>query len=77
MKGKTNYTVVLQLVGRSIVCLKDKIEDVLVKMNEFIFSTNFIILGYEFDQEVPIILRRPFLSTSQTLSDVHQGELTM
>lgn len=52
-------------------------EDVLVKVGKFIFLADFIILGYEANQKVPIILGQPFLSIRQTLIDAHQGELTM
>ncbi|KAJ9563430.1 hypothetical protein OSB04_008590 [Centaurea solstitialis] len=38
---------------------------------------DFIILDCEVDQEVPIILGRPFLATGRTLIDVQKGELTM
>ena len=38
---------------------------------------DFIILDYEADREVPIILGRPFLATGKTLIDVQKGELTM
>ncbi|XP_017614060.1 uncharacterized protein LOC108459220 [Gossypium arboreum] len=38
---------------------------------------DFIILDYEVDNEVPIILGRPFLDTGPTLIDVYKGGLTM
>ena len=38
---------------------------------------DFIVLNYEADLEVPIILGRPFLATGRTLIDVQKGELTM
>lgn len=46
-------------------------------MNKFIFSTDFVILEYEVDHEVSVILRQSFLSTGLTFIDVHQEELTM
>ena len=46
-------------------------------MDKFIFPADFIILDYEADKEVPIILGRPFLATGRTLIDVQKGELTM
>lgn len=70
-------TISLQLADRFIMTLEGKIEDVLVKMEKFIFLIDFIILDYEPDCEVPIILGQPFLSTDCILIDVHQGELTM
>ncbi|XP_038882364.1 uncharacterized protein LOC120073630 [Benincasa hispida] len=56
-------TITLQLADRSITHSEGKIEDVLVQVDKFIFPTDFIILDYEADREVPIILGRPFLAT--------------
>ncbi|KAJ9566409.1 hypothetical protein OSB04_002375 [Centaurea solstitialis] len=70
-------TISIQLADKSIVWPKGKIEDVLVQVDKFIFPTDFIILDCEVDQEVPIILGRPFLATGRTLIDVQKGELTM
>ena len=50
------------------------IEDILVKVDKFIFSANFIILDMEEDKEIPIILGRPFLATGGALIDVQKGE---
>ncbi|XP_049414657.1 uncharacterized protein LOC125877396 [Solanum stenotomum] len=49
--------------------------DVLVKVDTFIFLADFVILDYEVDFEVPIILGRPFLVTGRALVDVEKGEL--
>ncbi|KAH9750406.1 hypothetical protein KPL71_013870 [Citrus sinensis] len=38
---------------------------------------DFIVLDFEADKEVPIILGRHFLATRKTLIDVQKGELTM
>ncbi|XP_062075174.1 uncharacterized protein LOC133779200 [Humulus lupulus] len=54
-----------------------EVEDVLVKVDKFIFPVDFIVLDYEADREVPIILGRPFLATGRTLIDVQKGKLTM
>ncbi|KAL5568115.1 hypothetical protein UlMin_024690 [Ulmus minor] len=70
-------TVSLQLADRSIAQPEGKIEDVLVKVDKFIFPVDFIILDFEADMEVPIILGRPFLATGRALIDVQKGELTM
>ena len=70
-------TVTLQLADRSMAHPDGKIEDVLVQVDKFIFPADFIILDYEEDREVPIILGRPFLATGRTLIDVEKGELTM
>ena len=41
---------------------KGIIEDVLVKVDKFIFPMDFVVLDNEEDWEAPIILGRPFLS---------------
>ena len=53
------------------------IEDVLIKMDKFIFPVNFIVLDMEEDKEIPIILGRPFLATGRALIDVQKGELKL
>ena len=70
-------TVTLQLADRSLAHPEGKIEDVLVQVDKFIFPADFIVLDYEADKDVPIILGRPFLATGRTLIDVQKGELTM
>ncbi|XP_038882360.1 uncharacterized protein LOC120073624 [Benincasa hispida] len=63
-------TVTLQLADRSITHPEGKIEDVLVQVDKFIFPADFIILDYEADREVPIILGRPFLAIGRALINV-------
>ncbi|XP_060965191.1 uncharacterized protein LOC133034172 [Cannabis sativa] len=76
--GEARPTIVtLQLADRSMAHPEGKIEDVLVQVDKFIFPADFIILDYEADRDVPIILGRPFLATGRTLIDVQNGELTM
>ncbi|KAI3729642.1 hypothetical protein L6452_18303 [Arctium lappa] len=70
-------TVSLLLADKSIAWPKGKIEDVLVQVNKFIFPVDFIILDFEADKDIPIILGRSFLATGRTLIDVQKGELTM
>ncbi|KAH9801672.1 hypothetical protein KPL71_001111 [Citrus sinensis] len=69
--------VTLQLANRFHVYPEGKIEDVLVKVDKFIFPVDFIVLDFEADKKVPIILGIPFLVTGKTLIDVQKGELTM
>ena len=51
------------------------IEEVMVKVDKFIFPADFIVLDMEEDKEIPIILGRPFLATSRAMIDVQRGEL--
>ncbi|XP_062080137.1 uncharacterized protein LOC133784885 [Humulus lupulus] len=70
-------TVTLQLADRSLAHPRGIIEDVLVKVDKFIFPADFIVLDMEEDANVPIILGRPFLATGQALIDVQKGELKL
>ncbi|XP_016731571.1 uncharacterized protein [Gossypium hirsutum] len=69
--------VTLQLADRSLAQPEGQIKDILVHVDKFIFLADFIILYYEEDNEVPIILGRLFLATSQTLIIIYNNELTM
>ncbi|KAJ9547040.1 hypothetical protein OSB04_019583 [Centaurea solstitialis] len=70
-------TVTLSLADKTIAYPEGKIKDVLVLVDEFIFQADFIILDFEADNNVPLLLGRHFLATGRTLIDVQKGELTM
>ena len=70
-------TVTLQLADRSLKHPRGVIEDILVKVDKFIFPTDFIVLDMEEDKEIPIILGRPFLATGRVMIDVQMGELKL
>nr|XP_016487552.1 PREDICTED: uncharacterized protein LOC107807642 [Nicotiana tabacum] len=67
----------VQLANRSLVMLEGIIEGVLVRVEKFILPADFIVLDYEADDEVPIILGRPFLATGGAIIDVRAGKLKM
>ena len=54
-------TISLQMADRSLTYPRGVIKDVLVKVDKFIFPVDFIVLDMEEDQEILIILGRPFL----------------
>ncbi|XP_062118745.1 uncharacterized protein LOC133832415 [Humulus lupulus] len=70
-------TVSLQMADRSLKHPRGIIEDVIVKVDKFIFPADFIILDIEEDENIPIILGRTFLSTGRALIDVQKGELKL
>ena len=47
----------------------------LVKVHDFIFPADFVILDMEAEVEVPLILRKPFLATARAVIDVRDGKL--
>ncbi|KAK8684224.1 hypothetical protein V6N13_040254 [Hibiscus sabdariffa] len=68
-------TVMLQLADHSYVQPEGKIEDILIKVDKFIFPADFLILDCEADEYAPIILGRPFLSTSRVVIDFDNDEI--
>ncbi|XP_060202721.1 uncharacterized protein LOC132631138 [Lycium barbarum] len=70
-------TIILQLADRSLARPEGIIEDVLVQVGSLIIPTDFVILDFEPDQDIPFILGRPFLTTGRALIDVAVGQLTM
>ncbi|XP_054816885.1 uncharacterized protein LOC129316485 [Prosopis cineraria] len=66
-------SVTLQLAGRSLAFPKGKIEDVLVKVDKFIFPIDFIVLDCDEDRDLSLIVGRPFLATARALIDVERG----
>nr|GEW80529.1 reverse transcriptase domain-containing protein [Tanacetum cinerariifolium] len=67
----------LELTDRSISHQVDVTEDVSVKVGKFHFSTDFVVVDFDADPRVLLILRRSFLKTGRALIDVYQGELTL
>ena len=60
--GEVKSTIItLQLADRSLTYLLGIIEDVLVKVEKFIFPADFVVLDMEEDQDIPLILGSPFL----------------
>ena len=73
----TPTTVTLQMANRTLAKPEGIIEDVLVKVGNFFFPADFIILDMEEDSQVPLLLGRPFLATEAALIDMQKGILTL
>ncbi|XP_076954471.1 uncharacterized protein LOC143628913 [Bidens hawaiensis] len=67
----------LSLADRSVKYPRGIVENVLVKVDKFVFPLNFVILDMEADDQVPLILARPFLRTAKALIDVFDGKITL
>ncbi|GJV05116.1 reverse transcriptase domain-containing protein [Tanacetum coccineum] len=63
----------LELANRTICTPAGIARDVFVPVGKFTFPADFVIVDYESDPRVPLILERPFLRTARALIDV-QGE---
>ncbi|GJY38926.1 reverse transcriptase domain-containing protein [Tanacetum coccineum] len=67
----------LELADRSITHPKGVVEDVFVKVGSFHFPTDFVVVDFEANPRVPLILGRSFLRTRCALIDVYKGELIL
>ncbi|GKE28617.1 reverse transcriptase domain-containing protein [Tanacetum coccineum] len=67
----------LELADRSITRPKGVTEDVFVKVGKFHFPTDFVVVDFDVDPRVPLILRRSFLRTGRALIDVYREEITL
>ncbi|GJW60446.1 reverse transcriptase domain-containing protein [Tanacetum coccineum] len=59
----------LELADRSITHPKGLAEDIYVKVGKFHFPTDFVVVDFEADPQVPLILGRSFLRTGRALID--------
>ena len=75
----TNIT--LSLADRSMKIPKGIVEDVLVKVDKFYYPVDFVVLDTvpmaESTNQVPIILRRPFLATSNAIINYRNGVMQL
>nr|GEZ65618.1 hypothetical protein [Tanacetum cinerariifolium] len=67
----------LELADRSITHPKGFAEDVFVKVGKFHFPTDFVVVDFEANPRVPLILGRCFLRTGRALIDVYGEEITL
>nr|GEZ23453.1 hypothetical protein [Tanacetum cinerariifolium] len=67
----------LELADRPISRPVKVAEDVSIKVGNFQFPTDFVVVDFDVDPRVPLILERSFLKTRQALIDVYEGELTL
>ncbi|GJZ43054.1 reverse transcriptase domain-containing protein [Tanacetum coccineum] len=76
-QNKTPTRMTLELADRSITYPKGLAEDVFVKVGKFHFPTDFVVVDFEADPRVPLILGRSFLRTDRALIDVYGEEITL
>nr|GEV63470.1 reverse transcriptase domain-containing protein [Tanacetum cinerariifolium] len=67
----------LELADRLISHPVRVAEDILVKVGTFHFPANFVVIDFDADPRVPLIVERSFLKTRRALIDVFEGELTL
>nr|GEY46712.1 reverse transcriptase domain-containing protein [Tanacetum cinerariifolium] len=67
----------LELADRSIFRMVGVAEDVFVKVGTFHFPADFVVVDFDADPRVLLILGRSFLKTKRAFIDVFEGELTL
>lgn len=74
-------SIFVQLADRSIKFPKGIVEDLLVQVDKLIVPVDFIVMDMESSvarqTEPVILLGRPFMATTKTVIDVHNGKLSM
>ncbi|XP_050877457.1 uncharacterized protein LOC127081219 [Lathyrus oleraceus] len=66
-----------QFVDHSVKKPYGIVEDVLVKIDKFVFPVDFVILEMPEDEEIPLILGRPFLETGWCLINIEEVTMTL
>lgn len=66
----------LQLDDRSVKYLISILEYILIRIEQLYILTDFVVMDIKEDEEIPILLGRPFLSTTGAMVDVKRGKMT-
>ncbi|GJZ82062.1 reverse transcriptase domain-containing protein, partial [Tanacetum coccineum] len=77
LEALTPTRMTLELANRSITHPMGIAEDVVVRVDGFTFLEDFVVVNFEPDPRVPIILGRPFLRTAKALIDLYEETLTL
>nr|GEW54592.1 reverse transcriptase domain-containing protein [Tanacetum cinerariifolium] len=67
----------LELANRAICTLVGIARDVFVSVGKFTFPADFVIVDYESDSRIALILGRHFLWTARALIDVHEEKMSL
>ncbi|KAG5049525.1 hypothetical protein JHK85_010628 [Glycine max] len=67
----------LQLADRSVTRPYGVIEDVLIQFKQLVFPVDFVVMDIEEDPDIPIILGRPFMFTTNCIVDIGKGKLEL
>ncbi|GJT74349.1 retrovirus-related pol polyprotein from transposon TNT 1-94 [Tanacetum coccineum] len=70
-------SMVIEMEDKSMQSPKGIVENILVKIDKFIFSVDFVILDIVEDNKVPIILGKPMLTTAHARIGVFDRKISM
>nr|GEW11395.1 reverse transcriptase domain-containing protein [Tanacetum cinerariifolium] len=77
LRDLTPTFMTLEQADRSISHPVGVAEDLYVKVGSFHFSFDFVVVDFDADPPVPLILGRSFLKIGKALIDVFEGEITL
>ncbi|GKB23818.1 reverse transcriptase domain-containing protein [Tanacetum coccineum] len=77
LEALTPTRMTLELANRFVTHPMCIAEDVVVRVDGFNFLADFVVVNFEPDPRVPIILGRPFLRTAKALIDLYEEKLTL
>ncbi|GJS09950.1 reverse transcriptase domain-containing protein [Tanacetum coccineum] len=77
LEALTPTRMTLELANRSVTHPMGIAEDVVVRVDGFTFLADFVVVNFQPDPRVPIILGRPFLRTAKSLINLYEEKLTL
>ncbi|GJR25395.1 reverse transcriptase domain-containing protein [Tanacetum coccineum] len=77
LEALTPTRMTLELANRSISHPMGIAEDVVVRVDGFTFLADFVVVNFEPNPRVPIIIGRPFLQIAKALIDLYEEKLTL
>lgn len=69
--------ITIHMANRSVTYLRGIVEVLLVKIRNFIFPIDFVVIDMKEDEDLPIILGIPLLNTAKALVDTRESKLTL
>src|SRR5262249_43818991 len=69
--------ITIHLADRTIRSPRGIVENILVRVDKFLFLVDFVVLDMDESFKTPLNLGRPFLATARALIDVEQRELIL
>ncbi|GJX12403.1 ribosomal protein L7Ae/L30e/S12e/Gadd45 [Tanacetum coccineum] len=68
--------VCIELANKSTQYPRGIVENVIIKIDKYIFPVDFVVLDMKEDHNIPIILGRPFLATTHAMIDVFNKKIS-
>ncbi|XP_042019209.1 uncharacterized protein LOC121767074 [Salvia splendens] len=78
--GIVDTKVVIQLADRSCICPEEVLENVIVKVHDFLYRADFHVIKMSENESAEssgVLLGRPFLRTANTIIDVFDGTICL